>query len=591
MTKPAVGIDFGTSTSEAAVYRRGQPSMVPDPATKVPIVPSLVAVDAQGNLLVGEEAASWVDKPGHGVREVKRMLGTSKTVKLGGKDYRPEEIAAQVLNKMRRNLEEALATTVDEIVLTVPANFPDAARNATLTAAELTGLKVLRLINEPTAAAMAYGIRNLDKEEQLLVFDFGGGTLDVTILEMVEGVMDVIASFGDPQLGGKDIDQAIQNRFLKQFKAKHPGAEVSNHAVMSLKAFAEQAKKTLTHQASFSGVLSNFGVEHGKPVDFEAVLTREEFEAVIDPILKRAGKVLHKAMKAKNVRPSAIDKVLLVGGTTYIPAVRNMIRQDLGKEPVTDVEPDLAVSQGACIQAALITDQISMEDGLILTDVSPFGLGIDVVSPVGQQLMLVYEALMPPNTKIPYSVKRSYSLLHTDQKEVVVHLYQDHTGKAQLPAQAIDTGLNGKITDIPPALLGTPHAIEIDFTYDLNGCAVVTATVPGVGKSVRIEYAPASNRMSDEEKAEAAERFKALSKNEPVRKVSFAAHKQNNFKRYQPIIKKAEGLIADAEGGAAYSVQAALDELLTTLNGEDDARIQQAADKLVDTMFDLENEF
>lgn len=395
MTKDfAIGIDLGTSTSEICFYRKDASEPIPDPITKMPIIPSIVAINSKGEWLVGENARSYVNLPDQGIREVKRKMGTSEKVKLKDKEYSPEEISAHILRKLKENAEEALGKTVKVVVVSVPANFPDAARQATLNAAELAGFKVLRLINEPTAAALAFGIDNIDTEEQLVVFDWGGGTLDITVLEMVAGVLDVKSSFGDPHLGGKDFDELLINLIRRKFQADYPDVQIPDKSASKLKEEAERAKKMLSSQFSHIVNISNFAVQGSELIDLEIEVTREEFERAIAPLLERARECVRQALNAKKVEHSAIDRVLLVGGTTYIPAVRKLVAEMFAREPKADVNPDLAVGIGASVSAAISQGLISEESGIILTDVAPFGLGIEVVSQVGGQQMLTYEPLV-----------------------------------------------------------------------------------------------------------------------------------------------------------------------------------------------------
>lgn len=289
MSKIGVGIDLGTSTSAISAVIGGRPRAIPDPASKSPIVPSVVARNRQGELLVGHEALSWVDRPGAGVREVKRLMGEARTVSLGAEDFRPEEISAMILRELKRNAEAVLGEPVFEVVITVPANFADAARQATRAAAGIAGLEVLRLINEPTAAALAYGIDRLDAEELLLVYDFGGGTLDVTILEMVEGVIDVRVSNGERHLGGKDFDDALTTLVLNKWTSIQPSAgALTDLDRLRLKARVEQAKKDLSSVATTEVFEPNFMVVRGEPLDLEVEITRAEFEACIAPLLDQA---------------------------------------------------------------------------------------------------------------------------------------------------------------------------------------------------------------------------------------------------------------------------------------------------------------
>lgn len=574
----AIGIDLGTSTSEICVYRNNESLPIPDPGTKVAIVPSLVAINRKGELLVGENARSLVDVLGQGVREVKRQMGREETVRLFDTSYRPEEISALILRKLKENAEEALGTSIREVVLSVPANFPDAARQATLNAGELAGLKILRLINEPTAAALAFGIKNINLEEQLVVFDFGGGTLDITVLEMVAGVLDVKSSFGNPQLGGKDFDEATIALLLEKFSAENRGVEISEIARRALKNAAEKAKKVLSTEQSDRVRIPYFGSLNGKSVDLDVEVTRAEFEQAIAPLLEKARDCVRQALNAKKLRPSAIDRILLVGGTTYIPAVRQLVAEMFGKEPKADVNPDLAVCIGASIQAALAQGLIADEAGIILTDVAPFGLGIDIVTRIGGQYILAYEALIGPNTTIPYSTKKTYSLLHAEQDRVEVRLYQDPTGTAKLPSEVIYTGISGEIADIPPAPDGNPYSIEVEFSYDINGLAKLKASILGTSKSVEIAYSQSGMRMDVQDKVDASDRIKEL-------------WKQNaKARQYEGLINRAERFLAvipPLEREPLSGIVMNLKEALMTDNTKE---IERLGDQLLDMMFDVESD-
>ncbi|ARV58467.1 molecular chaperone DnaK [Nostocales cyanobacterium HT-58-2] len=574
----AIGIDLGTSTSEICVYRNHESFPIPDPVTKLAIIPSIVAINKKGELLVGENARSWVDVSGRGVREIKRKMGTGETVKLLDKDYRPEEISALILRKLKENAEEALGITIREVVLSVPANFPDAARQATLNAGELAGLKIIRLINEPTAAALSFGINNIDVEEQLVVFDFGGGTLDITVLEMVAGVLDVKCSFGNPQLGGKDFDEAMMALLKGKFQAENPGAEISQKAYGALKEAAEKAKKVLSTQQSYDVRIPYFAAKNGEFIDLEVEVTQPEFEQAIAPLLEKARDCVRQALNAKKLRPSAINRVLLVGGTTYIPAVRQLVIEMFGKEgKAPDIGADLAVGVGASVHAALAQGFIPEDSGLILTDVAPFGLGIEVVSYVGGQYMLTYEPLIQPNTTIPYSTLKTYTLLRADQKRLEVRLYQDNTGRAKLPNEAIDTGIAADITDIPPAPDGNPYPVEVEFSYDINGIAKLKASIPHISKSVELSYGYSAKRMGNKDIADAASRLKEL-------------WKQNaKARQYEGLISKAERYMAGIPPQERSPLSDIVMELKKALMNDSIEEIQKAGDRLVDFLFDLEN--
>lgn len=575
----AIGIDLGTSTSEICVYRNHESFPISDPVTKLAIIPSIVAINKKGELLVGEDARSWVDVSGRGIREIKRKMGTGETIKLLNQEYRPEEISALILRKLKEQAEEALSITIREVVLSVPANFPDAARQATLNAGELAGLKITRLINEPTAAALAFGVKNIDVEEQLVVFDFGGGTLDITVLEMIAGVLDVKCSFGNPQLGGKDFDEAMMRLLKGKFLAEHPGAQISDKADGALKEAAEKTKRVLSTQHSYEIRIPYFAAFNDKSIDLEVEVTRQEFEQAITPLLDKARLCIRQALNAKKLRPSAINRVLLVGGTTYIPAVRQLVTEMFGKEgKAPDVGADLAVGIGASIQAALASGLIPDDSGIILTDVAPFGLGIEVVSEVGRQYMLTYEPLIQPNTTIPYSTNKTYTLLRADQQRVEVRLYQDNTGKAKLPSEAIDTGISAEITDIPPADDGNPYPVKIEFSYDINGIAKLKATIPNINKSVVLEYAQSSMRMDTKAIADAAYRLREL-------------WKQNaKAKEYEGLINKAERYLTEIPPHERLPLSDLVMDLKTALMNDNTEEIQSVGDRLVDFLFDLENE-
>jgi molecular chaperone DnaK len=508
----AVGIDFGTSTSEICVFRNGERLMIPDPGSisRTPIVPSLVAMNSRGEAMVGEAARSLVDRPGYGWREVKRLMGTGKTVTLQDREYRPEELAALIIRKLLDHAEEALGRSIRQVVLSVPANATDAAREATRTAGRLAGVEVLRLINEPTAAALAFGIEYIDVEEKLAVFDFGGGTLDVTILEMVNGVLDVCSSYGDTELGGKEFDEVLCELLKERFAAQYPGASISDRSLGELKRAAEMAKIQLSTQQAAMVYIPMFGAEDGLPVDLDLEVTRTDFEQRAAPLVEKAKDCLEEALRRSKLAPSDIDRILLVGGSTYIPMVRRMVAESFGREPRRDVDPDMAVAMGASVQAALATDLIAGENSVILVDVAPFGLGTDVLTLVDGQRMLVYDPLIQPNTTIPYSTRRMYSLITNDQKQVAVRLYQDHIGNTRRLEDVVDTGIEGMITGIPPSTTGEPHDIEVEFSYNIDGIVRVHAVIQATGQSVNIGYEPSTLRMSEGEIADAREVVREL---------------------------------------------------------------------------------
>lgn len=580
LPQPPVGIDLGTSTSEIAYFKDSEPIVILDPGGyhRSPIVPSIVAIDRKNQLLVGEQALSYIDLPGSGVREAKRLMGTAEKVTMGGQTYRPQEISALILKRLKKNAETALGVEVRQVVLSVPANFNDAARQATKDAAELAGLEVVRLINEPTAAALAFGIRNIDTEAQIVVFDFGGGTLDITVLEMVAGVLDVKASYGDPFLGGKDFDAAIVKLMKERFEKEHPSAKAEEHSLIALRTEAEKAKVALSQNASVLVRCPGYAIENGKPVDLECEITREEFENAIVPLLEMARRCIQRALDARKIRLESIDQVLLVGGTTFVPAVKSLVAETFGKEPQSKVDAELAVAQGAAIQAALAAGVISSEEGIILTDVCPFGLGVAIAGWVGKHFVTnLYDPLIAPNTTIPFSVRRTYSLLHEEQKEVTLSIYQDHDGGATTIEDSIATGLSGTIRDIPLSQTGAPHPVEVEFSYDINGIVKLHATIPTTGQQVEvISFDDITRRLPKSEREESKARVDELWKLSP------------EASTYEPIMEKAEKILPRLEGGNREALQKAINRLQEAIRGKNREEIERAGDYLSDLLFEMD---
>ena len=370
MPELAIGIDLGTSTSEVTVFINGESKTLGDLITGNPIIPSVVAIDKDNRLVVGNSAMKYVGLEKRFVQETKRLMGTDETQFLGDRPLRPEEVSAIILRHLKEMVELTYSAEVKEAVITVPANFPEPSRKATLDAAELAGLTVLRLINEPTAAALAYGIDRLDSSEQLLVFDWGGGTLDVTVLEMKDGNMDVIASYGDLYLGGKDFDELLAETVAEKFENLHPYVEIV--AYEALKVEARKAKELLSKDEEVEIYVPGFARDKtGEMLKLKTTVTRSEFERIVLPLLKRARDVVKETLDIKVVNPANINRVLAIGGTTYVPAVRKMLSHMFLGKVYFDIDPDLAVSKGAAIQAATIMGLLDDTHSFTTTDISP----------------------------------------------------------------------------------------------------------------------------------------------------------------------------------------------------------------------------
>ena len=575
MAEFAIGIDLGTSTSEVCVYQNGQAEVIRDPITKSPIIPSIVAIDRQGHLLVGEAARAYVDVPGHGIREVKRLMGSGELIQLGGKEFRPEEISAMILKHLKGIAEEAVGASIEDTVLTVPANFEDSQKSATFNAGELAGLNIVRLVNEPTAAALAFGSSNIDLEEKLVVIDFGGGTLDVSVLEMFEGVLEVNRSYGDSKLGGKEFDEALFELILRNFRSEYPACTISERSLSDLKRESEKAKILLSYQDTVTVRLSNFAFHNGDPIDLEDDISRYQFDSEVAPILQRTEQCIRKAIEGEE-SIEAYKRILLIGGTTNMPAVRRRIAEVFKQEPSVDINPDLAVSMGAAIQAALANGITKVDEDVIITDVSPFGLGVSVLSFIGGQWIETYDPLILPNTTIPFSTTKDYSLTNTQQDTLEVRIFQDHAGTARVPAEAMDTGISGEVVKIPPSPSDIPHTVQIEFSYDINGIAKLNAVLPATGQVLGLSYDQSDTRMDDSEKANAIEDLEEL------------WNKSNAGKKHRPLLKRAQDavdLLDDDQKSQFLKTIRDLQQAITSGNLE---LAEHLAAKLTDQLFDLE---
>jgi molecular chaperone DnaK len=579
----AIGIDFGTSTSEIAYFVDGRPRVVPDvnSGTRSPIVPSLVSIDRGGNLVLGERAKSTVDIPGQGIREVKRLLGTGEMVVLNGISHRPEELAALIMKHLVSNAELALRREIRDVVLSVPANFPDQARFATLNAGKLAGLNITSLINEPTAAALAFGAANVDADEKIVVFDFGGGTLDITVLDMAMGVIDVRASYGDPKLGGKDFDAIMMEIILSKFKEECPDAQIPEGSMRQLKAEAEQAKIFLSGGNSVWVQMPGFASTSSDPrIDLEVEVTRAEFRRASAGLLSKVRECMDRAVKAANIEVAEIGRVLLVGGTTYMPSVRETVAEFFGQEPRTDVDPDLAVSMGACIKAADDAGVIAENKRQILADVAPLGLGVMILSYYGQQPVRMYDPLIIPNQPLPYSVSREYNLVYTDQTSVDIGIFQSYTSKS-CPIDSPDisfTGIQGEIIDIPPSGTGIPHPVRLDFRYPLDGLITLHAEIPATGQSVDMAFSKTDARMDEEDMLVGKQRVDDLWKLNP------------RARQCESLIERAVKIIEAGANDKCPQLKVAVAALKAALEDGGTARIDDCENALIDLLMDIQDD-
>ncbi len=475
-----IGIDLGTSTTEAAVIRDGKPMMIVNFDGQV-ITPSAAGVDKEGQFVFGEKAkAQYLLAPEDTVIEAKRKIGTKETLRMGKKEYSPVEISAMLLKYVREYVSESLGEDISRAVISVPAYFDDLQRQETVEAGKRAGFSVERIINEPTAASLSYGISHMDEESHILVYDLGGGTFDVTLLEMFGGVVEVKASSGDNRLGGKDFDECLIQWLLSQFRKKN-GKDLSKDpaAMVKLKEQAEWCKKELSVRDSCQIVIPFIAEKNGNPLALEETVTAEQFEEMTRELVERTHAPIDVVLADSGVMAAEIDRILLVGGSTRMPMIRRDIEAYLHTEPSKAVNPDYAVAEGAAIQAGIIEGTLSREEGIIMTDVNPYTLGIRVLCDDKSHYMSI---VIPRNVTIPVVRKSIYYTSYDNQDAAKIEVYQGEHDDVRLNHFLGEFVISG----IPMRPEGEER-IEVEFSYNLNGMLEVSARIPSSGEEASVE--------------------------------------------------------------------------------------------------------
>lgn len=546
-----LGIDLGTTNSAAAVVIGGKPAIIPSaegPTVAGKMFPSVVALTRDGQLLIGEPARRQaITNPEGTIREIKRQMGTDYKAKVFGKEYSPQQISAFILQKILRDSETYLGEKITKAVITVPAHFNDNQRQATIDAGEIAGLKVTRIVNEPTAAALAYGLDKAGQELKILVFSFGGGTNDTTVMDFGGGVFEVLATSGDTKTGGTDLDQAVMDYLISEFK-RETGIDLARDmkAMARLKDAAEQAKIELSNLITTDINLPYIATDAAGPKNLHTTLTRAKLEQLTRPIVERIREPILKTLSDAKLTPVQIDKIILMGGQTKMPLVQQFIEDVIGKKPERGIDPMECVAIGAAIQGAVLTGEIS---DIVLLDVTPLSLGVETLGGV-------LTRVIDRNTTIPAKQSQTFTTAADFQTAVTIRVLQ---GERTMARDNISLG-QFDLTGIPPAPRGVPQ-VEVTFDINADGVLNVSAKDLGTGKQMGIKIT-ASTKLSQAEK------------NRMVREAEQFAEQDKRSKEEAEMRNTADSLI--------YTTEKTLGEIGDKLTQEQKLKIQEALQALKD---------
>ena len=564
-----IGIDLGTTNSCVAVLEGGDPVVIAN-AEGARTTPSVVAFTKDGERLVGETAKRQaITNPDRTISSIKRHMGENYTVDIDGKKYTPQDISAMILSKLKADAESYLGDKVTEAVITVPAYFSDAQKQATKDAGKIAGLDVKRIINEPTAASLAYGLDKADGSQKILVYDLGGGTFDVSVLELGDGVFEVLATNGDTHLGGDDFDNKIMNYLADEFQKEH-GVDLrkDNMALQRLKEAAEKAKKELSSAQTTKINLPFITVTAEGPLHMDVDLTRARFDQLTSDLVEKTIEPMNKAMRDAGVTSADLSKVILVGGSTRIPAVQEAVKRVTGKDPFKGINPDECVAIGASIQAGVLTGEVK---DVLLLDVTPLSLSIETLGGVATKLI-------ERNTTIPTKKSQIFSTAADNQTTVDIHVMQ---GEREMAADNITLG-RFQLTGIAPAPRGIPQ-IEVTFDIDANGIVNVSAKDLGTGKEQKITIT-SSTKLSEDEINQKVKEAEMYAEEDKKRKEGVEAKNQAEamiFETEKQLGELGDKVTADEKA----KINSAKEALQEALKGDDTDDIKAKTEALTQAFY------